>query len=116
MNKYAELNQELSKLYKEVSGKGPKYLKTYAIENILVIKINWYPEKIFTNFNNNGHQIIKDTYKHIFNNWGKKANLVIEEIMDLKVTEFYYDENMALSDNEKIVIFLLDQKIELGGA
>lgn len=113
MNKYAALNQELSRIYKNISGKGPKYLKTYALENILIIKINWYSEKIFSNFNTDeGRQIIKKTYKHIFDNWGREAKKVIDELLNLKVTEFYYDENMALSENEKIIIFILDNKIE----
>ncbi|TDO78290.1 uncharacterized protein YbcI [Halanaerobium saccharolyticum] len=113
MKKYATLNHELSKVYKKISGKGPKYLKTYALENILIIKINWYPEKIFSNFKTDeGKQIIKKTYKYIFNNWGKEARKIIEEILDCKVTEFYYDQNMALSENEKIIIFILDNKIE----
>lgn len=112
MNEYVTLNHKLSKLYKEISGRGPKYLKTYAVENILVVKINWYPEKIFDSFNtDNGQLIIKKTYKHIFNKWGEKSRGIIEEIMKLKVTEFYFDENMALSKNEKILIFLLDKKI-----
>jgi uncharacterized protein YbcI len=116
VNKYTVLNHELSKLYKNISGKGPKYLKTYAVENILIVKINWYPEKIFNNFNNdNGQQIIKKVYKYIFSHWGQKARFVIEEKLAVKVTEFYYDENMALSENEKIIIFLLDQKLETGG-
>ena len=113
MNKYTKLNHELSKLYKNISGKGPKYLKTYAVENILIVKINWYPEKIFNNFNDdNGQQIIKKAYKYIFEYWGQKAGCIIEKQLELKVTEFYYDENMALSENEKIIIFLLDRKIE----
>ncbi|MGP3779182.1 Na-translocating system protein MpsC family protein [Halanaerobium saccharolyticum] len=113
MNKYTALNHELSKLYKNISGKGPKYLKTYAVENILIVKINWYPEKIFTNFNDDhGQQIIKKAYKYIFEYWGQKARCIIEKRLKLKVTDFYYDENMALSENEKIIIFLLDQKIE----
>lgn len=113
MNKYAALNHELSKLYKNVSGKGPKYLKAYAVENILIIKINWYPEKIFNNFStNDGKAIIKETYKHIFDKWGEEAKTIIEEVLNYKVTDFYYDENMALSENEKIIIFLLDKIIE----
>jgi uncharacterized protein YbcI len=113
VKKYASLNHELSKVYKEISGKGPKYLKTYALENILIIKINWYSENIFNNFKSDtGKEIIKKTYKHIFNQWGKKAKDFIEEILDCRVTEFYYDENMALSENEKIIIFILDNKIE----
>ncbi|MFW5891248.1 MAG: Na-translocating system protein MpsC family protein [bacterium] len=112
MNEYVTLNHKLSKLYKKISGRGPKYLKTYAVENILVVKINWYPEKIFSNFNTDtAEDIIKNTYRHIFNQWGEKSRGIIEEIMKLKVTDFYFDENMALSENEKIIIFLLDKKI-----
>jgi uncharacterized protein YbcI len=113
VKEYGTLNQELSKVYKKISGKGPKYLKTYAVENILIIKINWYSEKIFSNFNTaDGEQIIKKTYKHIFREWGKAAREIIEDVLKLKVTEFYYDENMALSENEKIIIFLLNNKLE----
>jgi uncharacterized protein YbcI len=113
VNKYAALNHELSKLYKNISGKGPKYLKTDAVENILIIKINWYPEKIFSNFTtSDGQTIIKKTYKHIFSKWGEEAKEIIEDVLNYKVTDFYYDENMALSENEKIIIFLLDKIIE----
>jgi len=113
VKKYTALNHELSQVYKKISGKGPKYLKTYELENILIIKINWYPEKIFSNFTTEeGKQIIKDTYKHIFNEFDKEARNIIEEILDCKATEFYYDENMALAENEKIIIFILDSKIE----
>lgn len=113
MNKYAALNHELSKLYKNIAGKGPKYLKTYAVENILIVKINWYSEKIFNNFNDNhGQQIIKKVYKYIFEFWGQKAKCIIEKVLKFKVTDFYYDENMALSENEKIIIFILDDILE----
>lgn len=113
MSNFAALNHELSKLYKNIAGKGPKYLKSHAIENILIIKINWYPEKIFESFDTqSGESIIKKAYKHIFTKWGEKAKGVIEDILGIKVSQFYYDENMALSDNEKIVIFLLEQKLD----
>lgn len=112
MKKYGELNKKLSEVYKNISGKGPKYLKTYAVENILIIKINWYSEKIFSNLTtDDGKKIIKKTYKHIFKVWEENAREIIEDVLNLKVTEFYYDENMALSENEKIIIFLLNNKL-----
>lgn len=112
MKNYAELNHKLSKVYKRISGKGPKYLKTYELENILIIKINWYSEKIFSNFTtDDGKQIIKKTYKHIFTKFGEEASEIIGNTLDCQVTEFYYDENMALADNEKILIFILNSKI-----
>lgn len=111
MKQFLELNQELAKLYKETTGRGPKTLKSYRLDNLLIVKVNWYEEKIFKNINkcDEGSSIIKKTYKSIFKFWGDEAKKIIKSFLDCNVSEIFFDAEMALNNSDKIIVFLLEE-------
>lgn len=111
MEQFLELNQELAKLYKEITGRGPKSLKSYQLDNLLIIKMNWYEEKIFTSIKSydEGRSIIQKTYKSIFKFWGDEAKNIIKSFIGCDVAEMFFDDQMALHNSDKIIVFLLKE-------
>lgn len=112
MEQFLELNQELGKLYKKITGRGPETLKSYRLDNLLIVKLNWYEEQIFASIKNNedGSRIIKKTYKSIFNKWGNEAKKIIQTFFGCSASDMFFDEEMALKKSDKILVFLLEEK------
>ncbi|PUU90160.1 Na-translocating system protein MpsC family protein [Halanaerobium sp.] len=113
MHNFSDLNKELSNLYKEYTGRGPKYIKSYFVDDVLIIKINWYEEKIFNKIANDEHgkNVVKTTYKNILKYWGEEAKKAIENVTGIDVLGMYFDEEMALLNNDKVVVFLLNNTL-----
>lgn len=111
MDEFLDLNQELAKNYKKITGRGPKTLKSYRLDNLLIVKLNWYEEQIFSHIKNyeDGSRIIKKTYKSIFNYWGKEAKKTIKFFINCDVLEMFFDAEMALNKSDKIIVFLLEE-------
>lgn len=113
MSLIAKVNEDLSKIYKEMTGKGPKKLKTYIVDNLLIVKFDWYNEYIFDVIDNNGgdDSSLKNVIEDLFIIAKPKYIEVVESNIGIKVKKLYFDIQNIENKVEKVAVFLMEEKI-----
>ena len=111
----AKINEDLSKIYKELTGKGPKKLKTYIVDNMIIVKFDWYNEYIFDVIDNYGgdDRALKGIIEDLFNISKAKFIRSVENNLDLKVKKVYFDIKNVEAKIEKIAVFMMEEPISL---
>lgn len=114
MNLNADLNILLSQFYKKIVGKGPKSLKTYFLEDMIIVKFDWYSESILEELGQtkSGREILQNIYRELLKNKKNELKKIVENLLKLKVQKIFFDADAADGREEKVVVFLMEDNIE----
>lgn len=104
----------MAKIYKDLTGKGPKTLKTCIIEDLIIIKFSFYDIETLNNFKKiefNGEKIISVIYRAVFEHIKPQIKDYIEKNINTNVKDIFFDaENNAMSE-EKIMVIVFEKTI-----
>ena len=114
LNKLSKLNEQLAQLYKELTGKGPKSLKTYFNEDLVIIKFELYDIKPLNRLEiiEEGRNILPLIYKTLYKNIKPQIESIIEKSLEIKVNSVFFDAEKNAFNKEKIIVVLLDEIIQ----
>jgi len=115
MNNLSMLNETLAQLYKDLIGKGPKSLKTYLKEDFLIIKFEVYDiEPIYKlETGERGKKILPSIYKIFFKEINKELQSLLEEVLEIKIKEIFFDAEKNAFSKEKVIVALLEEEVKL---
>ena len=108
-----KLNKELSSLYKKIVGRGPKFLKTFIHEDMIIVRFDWYKETVIKKLykSKRGENIASNMYRELFLLFKNEIKKAIKKITGVEVKRLYFDSNIQYTDEDKFLIILLKEKI-----
>lgn len=115
LSKTANINEEISKIYKEITGSGPKKLKTFIVEDMIIVRFDWYNEHIIKKINEckGDNSSVVGVIEDLFEIARPQFIKAVENCFNLKVTKMYFDAKNIEQGKEKVVIFLMEEKIDI---
>jgi len=110
---FAKINEDLSKVFKRILGTGPKSIKTCIVDDIVVVKFDWYDEEIIEVIESYDENIssVKNVIEDLFIISREEFKRVIENHLNIKVKKMYFDITHIEIDLEKIAVFLMEEKV-----
>lgn len=114
MSELSLLNETIAKIYKDLTGKGPKSLKTYFNEDLIIIKFELYDIKPIDRLEKikKGEKILISFYQLIFEDIKPKIKSTIEGFSGIKVKSIFFDAERSAFSNEKIIVVLLEDSLD----
>ncbi|MFT9485949.1 MAG: Na-translocating system protein MpsC family protein [Tepidibacillus sp.] len=109
----ADLNIALSRFHKEITGRGPKQIRTKITENIVVVKFIPYPEPIFKHLAKieTGREMLKEITKILFENTKDEIKNVLKDLVHTEVRDLFFDGNIENESEEIILVATCKENI-----
>lgn len=108
----AEICEAMIRFEKEYMGRGPAETKAYIIDDMIVVRLKGIltrAEEQLTK-NDEGHSLVKQVRSKLLENAKPLLEAIIFDITGIKVRNLHTD--LSTSNNERIVIFILEQNFE----
>lgn len=106
------ITKQINSLYKELLGTGPKNVKTYVVEDMVIVRIDGRLLPIEQRLleGKGGIKIVKDIRKALHEATTEKFSKIIEEISSKKVISSHSD--VSTKTGEIVHVFILNQNLE----
>lgn len=113
MSVIANINEDLSKVFKRILGTGPKSIKTCIVDDIVVVKFDWYNEEIIEVIESYDENIssVKNIIEDLFIVSREEFKRVVENHLNIKVKKMYFDSTHIEINIEKVAVFLMDEQV-----
>lgn len=113
MDKLSLLNETIARIYKDLTGKGPKSLKTYINEDLIIIKFEIYDIKPIEQLEQikKGEKTLISIYQIIFEEIKPKIKSTIEKFSETKAKSIFFDAKGNAFSDEKIIVILLEESV-----
>lgn len=106
------ITKQANTLYKDLLGTGPKNLKTYIVEDMVIVRINGkllpFEQRLLEN--KGGIEMVKDIRKALHEATTKNFSEGIEKITGKKVISSHSD--VSTKSGEIIKVFILNENFE----
>ena len=108
----ADISAALTKFEKEHLGRGPKEVRTYIIQDIILIRLQGMLSPAEENLatENDGTQLIKQLRRRLIESSREVLENIIIEKTNAKVKSLHTD--ISTHTGERVIIFVLDRNIE----
>lgn len=108
----SKISEIISKFEIEYMGRGPKSIKTYIINDMILVRLSGFlsPSERKLTENPQGIELIKKVRTSLFEGGRGYLETLITELLDVAVVSTYAD--VSTKTGEKIVVITVDQNIE----
>lgn len=108
----AKIGEIVSKFEIEYMGRGPKAIKTYIINDMIVVRLTGFlsPSEQKLTDNPQGIELFKKVRTSLFEGGRGYLETLIKEVIDVDIVSTYSD--VSTKTGEKIVVITVDQSLE----
>ncbi len=112
----ADISAAITRFEKEFMGRGPLETKTYILDDMVITRLTGILSKaelklVLSDRNVRGRELIKQVRSELIENNRGILEAVIKNITKRKVKSLHTD--ISTTNGEKIIIFILDKKVDL---
>lgn len=108
----AKISEAVSKFEIEYMGRGPKTIRTYLIDNIILVRLSGFlsPSEQKLTDNPQGIELFKKVRTSLFEGGREYLETIIKEIIDVTIVSTHSD--VSTKTGEKIIVITVKEKIE----
>ena len=108
----ADISAQLTKFEKEHLGRGPREVKTFIIQDIILVRLQGIlsPAEEKLAKENDGIQLVKQIRRRLIESSRKVIEKIIVENANAKVRSLHTD--ISTHTGERVIIFVMDRNIE----
>lgn len=108
----AKISEAISKFEIEYMGRGPKTIRTYIINDLIIIRLSGFlsPSEQKLTDNPQGVELFKKVRTSLFEGGRGYLETLINEIIDVAIVSTHSD--VSTKTGEKIIIITTDRNIE----
>ena len=108
----ADISALLTKFEKEHLGRGPKEVRTYILQDIILVRLQGIlsPAEEKLSKENDGVQLVKQIRRRLIESSRKVIENIIVEKVNAKVKALHTD--ISTRTGERVIIFVMDRNIE----
>ena len=108
----ADISALITKFEKEHLGKGPKEVKTFIIQDIILVRLQGMlsPAEEKLAKENDGIQLVKQIRRRLIESSRKVLENIIVEKANAKIRSLHTD--LSTTTGERVIIFVMDRNIE----
>lgn len=107
----ASISEGIIKFEKEYMGRGPEEVKTYILDDLVLVRLKGVltpAEKQMVN-NEEGRRLIKQVRENLIENAKNILATIIKDATGRKMISLHTD--ISTKSGERVIIFVLDKKI-----
>lgn len=108
----ADISAELTKFEKEHLGRGPREVKTYIIQDMILVRLKGIltPAEEKLVIERDGTQLVKQIKRRLIESSRNVLENMLVETTDAKVKTLHTD--ISTNTGERVIIFIMDRNIE----
>ena len=108
----ADISAQLTKFEKEHLGRGPKEVKTFIIQDLILVRLQGIlsPAEEKLAKENDGIQLVKQIRRRLIESSRKVIEKIIVENANANVRSLHTD--ISTHTGERVIIFVMDRNIE----
>ena len=108
----ADISEEVTKFEKEHLGRGPKEVRTFIIQDMILVRLKGIlsPAEEKLAKENDGIQLVKQIRRRLIESSRKVLENIIMEKSNAKVKTLHTD--ISSRTGERIIVFVMDRNIE----
>jgi uncharacterized protein YbcI len=108
----ADISEEVTKFEKEHLGRGPKEVRTFIIQDMILVRLKGIlsPAEEKLAKENDGIQLVKQIRRRLIESSRKVLENIIMEKSNAKVRTLHTD--ISSRTGERVIIFVMDRNIE----
>ena len=108
----ADISDLITKFEKEHLGRGPKEVKTFIIQDMIMVRLQGIlsPAEEKLAKENDGIQLVKQIKRRLIESSRKVIENIIVEKVNTKVISLHTD--ISIHTGERVIIFVMDRNIE----
>ncbi|MBH1941761.1 DUF2294 domain-containing protein [Mobilitalea sibirica] len=108
----AKLSEAVSKFEVEYMGRGPKLIRTYVINDLIIVRLSNFlsPSELKLTDNPQGVELFKKVRSALFEGGRGYLETLITDIIDVAIISTHSD--ISTKTGEKIIIITTDKNIE----
>ena len=107
MNTEAKINKIVARLHKEIYGVGPTKVKSYILDNIMLIRFDKPDDTLLSSLKKceGGQEVINNMQQVLYNNYKSTIFEKAEKIIGVEVDDFIYKDFNNYTSSLIIIIF-----------
>lgn len=108
----AEFSKAIIKFEKDYLGRGPLEARTFFIDDMILVRLRGVltPAEIKLSETHDGHVLVKETRRRLFESSRPLLENIVEEIIGCKVVSLHTD--MSTKTGERVVVLTLDINLD----
>jgi uncharacterized protein YbcI len=108
----AKISEVVSKFEIEYMGRGPKAIKTYILNDMIVVRLSGYlsPSEQKLTDNPQGVELFKKVRSSLFEGGRGYLETLITELIDVAIVSTHSD--ISTKTGEKIIVITVDQNLD----
>lgn len=108
----AKISEIVSKFEIEFMGRGPKQIKTFIIEDLIVVRLKGFlsQSEQRLSVNREGVELLKKVRTTLFENSREHFEKIIKEVIDVNIISTHSD--VSTRTGEKIIVVTVDENLE----
>lgn len=108
----AKLSEAISKFEIEVMGRGPKQIRTFILQDLIVVRLNGFlsPSERKLAESNQGVELLKKLRTTLFENARNDLEVLVKTVTNTDIISIHSD--VSTRTGEKIIVFTVGENLE----
>ncbi|MEG6586765.1 DUF2294 domain-containing protein [Dendrosporobacter sp. 1207_IL3150] len=108
----AKLSEAISKFEIEVMGRGPKQIRTFILQDLIVVRLNGFlsPSERKLAESNQGVELLKKLRTTLFENARNDLEVLVKTVTNTDIISIHSDVSTRIGEN--IIVFTVGENLE----
>lgn len=103
------ISSEIGKQYKEIAGRGPQKIKSFIMEDMVIIRYSTYTVPFIETLKSTDEKIVERIRQSLFKNLEIKLSDFLSRLLNKPVKESFFNQN--IDSKEACIVVIFKEKI-----